>query len=103
MLAQVLLLQGRVDEAERFALEARATVGAADVSSGSTTLLALGLVRAAQGRDEEAEGLLRESDGILEPTGFRRHQIAPRAALPRSCVSAVATTRRSASSGASPS
>ena len=81
MLSQVLLLQGRVDEAERVALEARETVGPADVSSGSTTLLALGLVRAAQGRDEEAERLLRESDAILRPTGFRRHQIAPRAAL----------------------
>ncbi len=81
MLAQVLLLQQRVDEAERVALEARATVGASDVSSGSTTLLALGLVRAAQGRDEEAERLLRESDELLQPTGFRRHQIAPRTAL----------------------
>ncbi len=81
MLAQVLLLQGRVDEAERAAVEARATVGAADVSSGSTTLLALGLVRAAQGRDEEAEQLLRESDEILQPTGFRRHRVAPLGAL----------------------
>ena len=81
MLAQVLLQQGRVDEAERVALEARETVGAADVSSGSTTLLALGLVRAAQGRDEEAEQFLRDSDEMLESTGFRRQQIAPRAAL----------------------
>ena len=33
ILAQVLLEQGRLDEAERFALEARVTVGAGDVSS----------------------------------------------------------------------
>ena len=50
-------------------------------SSRSTTRLALGLVRAAQGRDDEAERLLRESEEILRPTGFRRHQIAPLEAL----------------------
>ena len=81
LLAQVLLDQGRLDDAERFALEARETVGAADVSSDSTTRLALGLVRAAQGRDDEAEQLLREAEEILRPTGFRRHRIAPLEAL----------------------
>ena len=73
----MLLGQGRVDEAERFALEARETVGCDDVSSISTSRLALGLVRAAQGRDAEAERLLREADEILRPTGYRRHRIAP--------------------------
>ena len=81
LLAQVLLDQGRLEEAERFALESRETVGAGDVSSRSTTRLALGLVRAAQGKDDEAERLLRESEEILRPTGFRRHQIAPLEAL----------------------
>jgi ATP/maltotriose-dependent transcriptional regulator MalT len=81
LLAQVLLDQGRLEEAERLALEARETVGAGDVSSRSTTRLALGLVRAAQGKDAEAERLLREADEILRPTGFRRHQIAPLEAL----------------------
>jgi class 3 adenylate cyclase/tetratricopeptide (TPR) repeat protein len=81
LLAQVLLEQGRLEEAERFALESRETVGPGDVSSGSTTRLALGLVRAAQGRDDEAERLLREAEEILRPTGFRRHQIAPLEAL----------------------
>jgi tetratricopeptide (TPR) repeat protein len=81
MLAQVVLEQGRVDEAERFALEARETVGARDVGSDSTTRLALGLVRAAQGRDEEAEQLLREAAEILRATGFRRHEIEPLTAL----------------------
>jgi len=81
MLAQVVLEQGRMEEAERFALEARETVGARDVSSDATTRLALGVVRAAQGRDEEAEQLLREAVGILRPTGFRRYEIDPLAAL----------------------
>jgi hypothetical protein len=43
--------------------------------------LALGLVRAAQGRDDEAERLLREADDVLRPTGFRRHRIEPLEAL----------------------
>ena len=77
ILSQVLLGQSRVDEAERFALEARETVGCDDVSSISTSRLALGLVRAEQGRDAEAERLLREADEILQPTGYRRHRIAP--------------------------
>ena len=38
-------------------------------------------MRAAQGRDDEAERLLREAEEILRPTGFRRHQIAPLEAL----------------------
>jgi class 3 adenylate cyclase/tetratricopeptide (TPR) repeat protein len=71
-LAEVLLEQGRVDEAERYALQARETVGPEDASSRATTRGALGLVRAAQGRDAEAERLLREGVEILEPTGFRR-------------------------------
>jgi class 3 adenylate cyclase/tetratricopeptide (TPR) repeat protein len=64
-LAMVLVEQGRIDEAERFALEARETVGPEDRMSSSTTKLALGLVRAAQKRDAEAEELLREAvDGF---------------------------------------
>jgi class 3 adenylate cyclase/tetratricopeptide (TPR) repeat protein len=77
LLAQVLLAQGRLEEAERLALESRETVGCRDVSSSSTSRLALGLVRAAQGRDIEAEQLLREADEILRSTGYRRHRIVP--------------------------
>ena len=83
MLSQVLLERGRLDEAERLALEARETVGARDASSSSTTRLALGLVRAAQGRDEEAERLLREAVEILRATDFRRFEIEPLTALAR--------------------
>jgi class 3 adenylate cyclase/tetratricopeptide (TPR) repeat protein len=65
-LAQALAAQGRLDEAERFALEARETVGQLDRYSQTTTALALGVVRAAQGRDEEAEEWLRTAVGELD-------------------------------------
>ena len=74
-LAQVLLEQGKIDEAERYALESRETVGARDMASRASTRLALGLVRAAQGRDDEAETLLREAVEILSETDYRRHEI----------------------------
>src|SRR5450759_3629438 len=48
-LAQVLVRLGRLEEAERFALESRETVGPEDRVSGSTTKVALAEVRAAQG------------------------------------------------------
>ncbi|MBA3243578.1 MAG: AAA family ATPase [Actinobacteria bacterium] len=65
-LAQVLVATGKLDEAERYALEARETVGPHDTISRATTRMALGLVRAAQGRDEEAESLLREGVEVIE-------------------------------------
>jgi class 3 adenylate cyclase/tetratricopeptide (TPR) repeat protein len=65
-LSMVLSAQGRFDEAERLALEARETVGPDDRVSLSTTSLALGIVRAGQHRDAEAEQLMREAvDGFL--------------------------------------
>jgi len=80
-LAQVLLEQGKVPEAERYALESRQTVGPRDMSSRATTRVALGLVRAAQGNDEEAEALLREALEILDGTDYRRYRIEPLEAL----------------------
>jgi class 3 adenylate cyclase/tetratricopeptide (TPR) repeat protein len=77
-LAQLLLRQGRVGEAERYALEARETVGPQDRVSLSTTKLALGQVRAAQGRDDEAEELLREAAAELREYQF---YVAEREAL----------------------
>jgi tetratricopeptide (TPR) repeat protein len=70
-LAQVLVKLGRLEEAERFALESRETVGPEDRMSGSTTKIALAEVRAAQGRDAEAEALFREAVESLEFFGFR--------------------------------
>jgi tetratricopeptide (TPR) repeat protein len=73
-LAELLLVQGRVDEAERFALAARETVGPHDVSSLATTTMALGMVRAAQGQDDEAEQLLREAYESISTTEHRLNQ-----------------------------
>ena len=60
-LAELFLERGNIDEAEKYALHARETVGAQDITSLSSTAYTLGRVRAAQGRDEEAEALLREA------------------------------------------
>jgi tetratricopeptide (TPR) repeat protein len=60
-LAELYVLLGRLDEAERYALQARESVGPDDRVSISTTKLSLGLVRAAQGRDAEAEELMQEA------------------------------------------
>ena len=73
-LAELLLAEGRVDEAERFALAARETVGPHDLTSLATTAASLGLVRAAQGRDEEAEELLREAYDTISATLHRSGQ-----------------------------
>lgn len=73
-LAQLLVEQGKLDEAERFALAGRETVGPHDRTSLATTAMALGLVRAAQGRDEEAEDLLREAYATVVDTDHRASQ-----------------------------
>src|SRR6266545_3013172 len=70
-LAEVLIRKGKLDEAERVAVEATMTVGDDDLSSRATTTMTLGLVRAAQGRDEDAEALLLEALALVEHTGFR--------------------------------
>ena len=64
-LAQLLLEQGRIDEAEKYALAGRETVSAEDFASRATTRVALAQVRAAQGRDDEAETLFNEAVEIL--------------------------------------
>src|SRR4051812_25116206 len=64
-LAQLLLEQGRVDEAEKFALAARETVSPEDTVSRATTRVALAQVRAAQGRHEEADVLFAEALEIV--------------------------------------
>ena len=70
-LAEVLIRKGKLDEAERLAVEATLTVGDDDLSSRATTTMTLGLVRAAQGRDDDAEALLLEALALVEHTGFR--------------------------------
>jgi tetratricopeptide (TPR) repeat protein len=70
-LAELLVDDGRIDEAERFALEARETVGPQDALSQITTTFSLGVVRAAQGRDEEAEALFVSALERAEAGPFR--------------------------------
>ena len=69
-LAEALVRVGKLGEAERVAEHALRTVGPEDVWSRASTLHAIGLVRMAQGRTEEAEALLRESLAIIEPTMY---------------------------------
>jgi len=69
-LAEVYVRIGRLEEAERYALEARASVGPEDRVSLSTTKVSLACVRGAQGRDDEAEHLMLEAVDELA-----RHQI----------------------------
>ncbi|MGH3064530.1 MAG: ATP-binding protein [Gaiellaceae bacterium] len=80
-LAEVLLEQGKLDEAELYALKAVETVGPQDVSSQASTKASLALVRASQGRDEEAEALLRESIEILERSEYSRFLSDPLEAM----------------------
>jgi class 3 adenylate cyclase/tetratricopeptide (TPR) repeat protein len=65
LLAQLLLAEGRIDEAEKFALAALETVSAEDVTSRATTRVALAQVRAAQGRYDEADTLFAEAAEII--------------------------------------
>jgi class 3 adenylate cyclase/tetratricopeptide (TPR) repeat protein len=64
-LAQLLLEQGRIDEAEKYALAARETVSPEDTVSRATTRVALAQVRAAQRRNDEAEALFAEAFEIV--------------------------------------
>jgi len=74
-LAQLLVRTGRVDEAERLALSALETVGPEDATSLITTTMALGVVRAAQGRDDEAEQLMRQA--VEAASSFKLFAIEP--------------------------
>jgi len=80
-LAEVLLGQDKVDEAEMYALRAIETVGPQDVSSQASTKRSLALIRAHQGRDDEAEALLRESIETLERSEYTRFLADPLEAI----------------------
>ncbi len=77
----MLLEQGKIDEAEMYALRAIETVGPQDVSSQASTKRSLALIRAHQGRDEEAEALLRESIETLERSEYTRFLADPLEAI----------------------
>src|SRR5262249_39646539 len=70
-LAETLLLQGKLDDAERYAEAALETVGPQDMSSRASTRYTLAKVRRSQGRLDEAEKLLREAVAIIDETEYR--------------------------------
>jgi tetratricopeptide (TPR) repeat protein len=74
-LADALAAQGKLEEAERVALEAIETVGAHDVSSQASTRVSLASIRVAQKRDDEAEQLMREAWRAVEGTGYRTLEV----------------------------
>jgi class 3 adenylate cyclase/ATP/maltotriose-dependent transcriptional regulator MalT len=107
-LAETLLLQGKLDEAERYAEAALETVGPQDMSSRASTRYTLAKVRKAQGHVEEAERLLREAVAIIDETEYREFgsdSLRELAQLlrDRGDPEAEAFERRVAKAGAAPS
>jgi len=70
-LSELLVRRGNLEEAERLALEARESVGPEDRLSLSTTAFALGVVRFAQRREEEADELFSAALAGLREYGMR--------------------------------
>jgi tetratricopeptide (TPR) repeat protein len=76
-LATTLADLGKLDEAERLALEARANGSPDDTSCKIASTMALAAVRAAQGRDDEAEELFRSTLGLARDGNFEAYEIEP--------------------------
>jgi class 3 adenylate cyclase/tetratricopeptide (TPR) repeat protein len=69
-LAEVLVKQGKIDEADRVVTAAQRRVGREDVWTQASMLHASGLVRAAQGRTDEALAAFSRALEIIEPTMY---------------------------------
>jgi class 3 adenylate cyclase/tetratricopeptide (TPR) repeat protein len=69
-LAEILVEQGKIDEADRLINEAERRVGRDDVWTRASLLHARGLVLAAQGRTEEAEEAFGAALELIEPTMY---------------------------------
>jgi class 3 adenylate cyclase/tetratricopeptide (TPR) repeat protein/Arc/MetJ family transcription regulator len=69
-LAETLVRQGKVDEAERVVTTAQGRVGREDVWTQASLLHATGLVRAAQGRTDEALAAFSTALEVIEPTMY---------------------------------
>ena len=76
-LATTLADVGKLDEAERLALEARAGAGPEDVSAQVEATQALAAVRAGQGRDGEAEELFDETIRLARESAFPILEVEP--------------------------
>jgi class 3 adenylate cyclase/tetratricopeptide (TPR) repeat protein len=70
LLAEILVARGRIDEAERQALKAADIVSPEDAWSHAGSLSTLAVVRAAQGRAEEAERLVRDALSVAGRTEY---------------------------------
>jgi class 3 adenylate cyclase/tetratricopeptide (TPR) repeat protein len=80
-LAEVLVVQGKLGEAERLVNEAQRRVGPGDAWTRASLLHALGVVRAAQGRTDEAETAFEDALAIIEPTMYANLTDSVRASL----------------------
>jgi len=69
-LAEVLVELGKVDEADRLVAEAQRRVGREDVWTRASLLHARGLVRAAQGRTDEARAAFGDALEVVGPTMY---------------------------------
>jgi class 3 adenylate cyclase len=76
-LATTLVEVGRVDEAERLALDATANAVPEDTACKVFAQTALALVRAAQGRDAEAEQILREIAALARRSNYKLFEQHP--------------------------
>jgi class 3 adenylate cyclase/tetratricopeptide (TPR) repeat protein len=70
LLAEVLVKQGKLAEAERLVNEAQRRVGREDSWTCASLLHALGVVRDAQGRTDEAQTAFEDALAIIEPTMY---------------------------------
>lgn len=69
-LAEVLAAQGKLDEADRIVSSVQRRVGREDVWTQASILHAIGVVRAAQGRTDEASAAFAEALEVIEPTMY---------------------------------
>ena len=80
-LAETLADLGKVDEAERLALDARSNAGVRDASAQVAAATALAAVRAAQGRGPEAEELLDSALARAREGDFKVFELEPLARM----------------------
>ncbi len=92
-LAEVLVKQGKLAEAERLVEEAQRRVGRGDAWTRASLLHALGVVRAAQGRTDEAETAFEDALAIIEPTMYTILTNGVRASLESLRARATAPTQ----------